>query len=109
MTRTPDVILEEILATRRELMRGPDAVAELEVAAERAEDAAQLAFDAALMSVEGSIPEKQALARLASQDARDQAFVARAAFNRARSKTRGLEASLVSLQAELKWAREAGA
>ena len=108
-TRTPDHILDEIRATRGDLLRGPDAVRDLEVAAERAEDAAQLAFDAVLMQAEGSIPEKQAQARAGSVEERDAAFIARAQYNRARAKIRGLEAALVSLQAELRYAREMGA
>lgn len=107
--RTPDAILNEIRATRNELHRGPDALRDAELAAERAEEAAQLAFDKAFMTAEGSIPERQGVARAASVTERDQAFVARAAFNRARAKIRALEASLVSLQAELRWAREEGA
>lgn len=109
MGRLPDDVLNEIRATRIELLRGPDALQDLEIAAERAEDAAQLAFDKILMQVDGSIPEKQAQARAGSVEERDAAFVARAAFNRAKSKIRGLESALVSLQAELRWAREEGA
>lgn len=40
---------------------------------------------------------------------RDAAYVARAEHNRIRSKIKALEVSLMSLQSELKWAREAGA
>lgn len=107
--RTPDQIMQEIVSTRHELARGSDALYEAELAAERAEDAAQLAFDVVLMQVDGSIPEKQAQARAASADERDAAFVARATYNRVRAKIRALEASLVSLQSELRWAREVGA
>lgn len=107
--RTPDVILAEIVSVRSELARGADALYEVEVAAERAEDAAQAAFDKILMQVDGSIPEKQAQARAASQEERDAGFVARAQYNRVRTKIRTLEAALVSLQAELRWAREVGA
>jgi len=106
---TPDEVLAAIRATRAELNRGPDHLHETELAAERAEDAAQLAFDKVLMQADGSIPEKQAQARAASVGERDAAFIARAAHNRVRAKIRALEASLVSLQAELKWAREEGA
>ena len=107
--RTPSDVLDLIRQTRHELMRGPDYLHDAELAAERAEDAAQLAFDKVLMLAEGSIPEKQAQARAASVEERDAAFIARATFNRVRAKIRALEASLVSLQAELKWMREEGA
>jgi hypothetical protein len=108
-TRTPDDVLTELRWTRTELMKGSDALKEAELNAERAEEAAQLAFDKVLMTAEGSIPDKQALARAASTEERDVAFIARAEYNRVKSKIRGWETSLVSYQAELKWMRDEGA
>lgn len=107
--RTPDVVAEEIRATRHELQKGSDALYAAELKAERAEDAAQLALDKALLTAEGSIPEKQAQARMASGVERDEAFIARAEFNRVKTKIRTLETSLMTLQSELKWMREEGA
>lgn len=109
MTRVPDTVLAEIAGLRVELMRGPDVVRDLEVAAERAEFAHQLAVDKALMGAAGNVEERKAAARLAAADIADAAFIARAEFNRARAKVRGLESSLMTLQAELKWMKEAGA
>lgn len=103
---TPDEILKEIRDTRLELLRGPSALEELELAAERAEDKAQLEFDKVLMTAEGSIPEKQAQARLGSAVSRDAAFIARASYNRAKAKVRALESALVSLQSQLRWVRD---
>lgn len=108
-TITPDDVLRQIRETRAELMRGSEYLHDAELAAERTEDAAQLAFDKVLMTVDGSIPEKQAQARAATVEERDAAFVARATFNRVRSKIKALESSLMSLQAELKHMREDGA
>lgn len=107
--RTPEHVLTEIRQTRAQLERGSSALYDAELKAERAEDAAQLALDGALMTAEGSIPEKQAQARLASAGVRDEAFIARAEFNRIKSKIRALESSLMSLQVELKYMREEGA
>lgn len=107
--RTPDQILGEIYQVRTELLRGGSELERAELAAERAELAAQLEADKILMQVSGSIPEKQAQARSVTADERDAAFVARAAHSRVRAHIRALEAALVSLQAELKWSREAGA
>ena len=109
MTRTPDDVLTEIRNTRMALLGGPDRLQETELAAERAEEVAQLAFDKVLLTAEGSIPERQAQARKESVKERDAAFIARASHNRVRAKIRALESALVSLQAELKWAREEGA
>lgn len=107
--RPPDVIMSEIVQTRRELSRGSDALYDAELSAERAEDAAQLALDRVYMTAEGSVEDRKAQGRAASVEERDAAFVARAEYNRIRSKIRALEASLVSLQSELRWAREVGA
>ena len=107
--RTPEDVLTEIRSIRVELSKAPAALYEAELKAERAEDAAQLTLDKALLVAEGSVPEKQAQARLASADVRDVAFIARAELNRVKTKTRGLESALMSLQSELKWLREEGA
>jgi hypothetical protein len=106
---TPDDVLNQIREVRAELLRGPSAIEQHELDAERAEDAAQLAQDKALLAAEGSIPEKQAHSRIASAEQRDAAFIARAKFNRVKTKIRALESALVSLQAELKWMKDEGA
>lgn len=107
--RTPDVVLAEIQEARNALLSGPTKLHAAELAAERAEEAAQLAFDKAFMTAEGSIPEKQAHARERSTEERDKGFIARAEFNRVKTKIRALESALVSLQAELRWMRDEGA
>lgn len=109
MSRTPEDVLTEIRGIRIELSKAPAALYDAELKAERAEDAAQMTLDKALLIAEGSVPEKQATARLASAIDRDTAFIARAELNRVKTKTRGLESALMSLQSELKWMREEGA
>jgi hypothetical protein len=109
MTRTPDDVLTEIRQTRTHLERGSSALYDAELKAERAEDAAQLALDKALLLAEGSVPEKQAHARLASASERDVAFIARAELNRVKAKIRSMESTLMSLQSELKYMKEEGA
>jgi hypothetical protein len=107
--RTPDQVLSEIRTARSILEKGSDKLYDAELAAERAEDAAQLALDRALLTAEGSIPEKQAHARVASAELRDLAFIARAELNRVKAKIRALESSMMSLQSELKWMKDEGA
>jgi len=107
--RTPDHVLAEIRQTRGELLRGSSVLKDTEIAANRADLTADLAFDAAFMTAEGSIPERQAKGREASQEQRDVAFIAAAEHNRVKAKLRHLESALVSLQAELKWMKEEGA
>ena len=106
---TPDDVLDLIRQTRAEMLRGPDYLQEAELASERAQEAAQVAFDKAFLGAEGSIPMREAVAREVSSSERDAAFIAKAVHNRVKSKMRALEASLVSLQAELKHMREDGA
>ena len=107
--RTPDDVLTEIRKTRAELERGSSALYAAELNAERCKEAAQLALDKALLTADGSIPEKQALSRIASVAERDVAFIARAEYNRIRSKISELDSLLMSLHGELKWLREVGA
>lgn len=108
-TRTPDEVLTEIRSARSTLELGSDKLYAAELAAERAEDAAQLALDKALLTAEGSIPEKQAHARIASSAERDLAFIAKAEWNRVKAKIRALESAMMSLQSELKWMKDEGA
>lgn len=107
--RTPDDVLNEIRATRVKLDKASEAISKARLNAERADLAADLAFDKAFMVAEGSIPERQAVGRAASAAKRDVAFIAAAEFDRVKAKTRHLEASLTSLQTELKWMRGEGA
>ena len=109
MTRTPDDVLTEIHGLRAELMRGPDVIRDLEVAAERAEFAHQLALDEALMQATGTVDDRKAAARLSASELADVAFIARASFNRARAKVRAIESSLMTLQSELRHMKDAGA
>jgi hypothetical protein len=99
----------EIIRNIQESKGGPDAQYAAELKAERAEDAAQLAQDKALLTAEGSVPEKQAQARIASADERDAAFIARAELNKVKAKIRELENSKVAWQAVLKSIQAEGA
>lgn len=109
MSRTPDDVLAEIRSVRAQLMKASDAIAQKRLAADRTDLSADLAFDKSFMTAEGSIPERQAVARHASQQERDVAFIAAAELERVQKKTRHLEAALTSLQTELKWMRGEGA
>lgn len=107
--RTPDNVLEEIRTVRAQLMRASDAIAKARLNADRTDLEADLEFDKAFMTSDGSIPERQAVARHASQASRDVAFIAASELERVQKKTRHLEAALTSLQTELKWMRGEGA
>ena len=107
--RTPDEVVDDIRKTRGELLRGSSAIYDAETAAELAELAAQKAEDLAFINGEGSVELRKAAARLAAEEATTEAVIARAGHNRVKTKIRGLESALVSLQAELKWMKEEGA
>lgn len=107
--RTPDDVLEEIRSIRSKLMHASQAIADARLNADRADLAADLEFDKAFISAEGPIPVRQGVARAASIDSRDTAFIAAAELERVQKKTRHLEAALTSLQTELKWMRGEGA
>jgi hypothetical protein len=107
--RTPDDVLHDIRQTRTDLLRGSNALRDAEIAAQRADLAADLEFDAAFMVATGTLDERKAHARDLSQQERDRAFIAIAEHNRVKAKLRHLESALVSLQAELKWMKDEGA
>lgn len=109
MPVTPDQVLSEIHRVRAALAQGADVLHDAEIAKEKAADEAQFVTDVTFLEASGSIPERQAQARLAARDARDAAHVAAAAWSRTRARIRALESELMSLQSELKWMTQEGA
>ena len=102
---TPDEIRTEILKVRADLLRGPDAVRDAEVQAEQSELAAEKAFDVEFLAVtdpKETVESRKARARMAALEARQQAVVDRAAYNRVKTKIRQLETEMFALQAVLK-------
>lgn len=102
---TPDELRMEILKVRADLLHGPDAVRSAEVQAERLELAAEKAFDVEFLAVtdpKETVESRKARARMAALGAREEALIARAAYNRAKTKVRQLETEMFALQAVLK-------
>ena len=106
---TPDEIRTTILGLTREQSRGPDAHYEAELAAERAEDEYDSKYDRAFLDAEGNIEERKAQARLVTREAREAAYVARAAHNRVKLKMKQLDASVMANMAVLKSVMAEGA
>ena len=106
---TPDEIRTEIFKVRAELLRAPNAIRDLEVAAETCDLDADKLFDLALLESTGPVEERKAKARLACADARADAVIARASYNRAKTKLRQLEVELMALQSVLKSVQMEGA
>ena len=106
---TPEEIRLELTQVGRELYKAADAIQLLEVEAERAELNAQAGMDAVYLTSEGSIEDRKALARQKTIAARDKAVIARASYNRARAKAKGLELQQMRLMATLKSIMNEGA
>lgn len=99
---TPEQVRFQLVEVGREQSKAHDAIERLEVEAERAELHAQSVIDKAFLTTEGSIPERQAVARERALPERDAAVIARASYNRARSKSKYLESETMRLMAVLK-------
>jgi len=103
VTRTPDVVLEDLRTVRAGIARGPQHLYDAEVNAETLELAAQKAEDLAFFTNEGSVDARKAAARLAAEAELTAAVVGRAEYNRVKAKIKALELEQTSLQTELKY------
>ena len=99
---TPDEIRLELTQVGRELYKAADAIQVLEIEAERAEMLAQSEMDKTYLTAEGSIEDRRTIARERAIEFRDAAVIARASYNRARAKAKGLELQQMRLMATLK-------
>jgi hypothetical protein len=99
---TPEDIRQELFMVGRELSKAATAIHSLEVDAERSEIYAQSAMDKVYLTAEGSIEDRKAVAREAAIAERDASVIARAAYNRARTKAKHLELEQMRLMASLK-------
>jgi len=106
---TPEEIRFELTQVGRELYKAADAIQQLEVDAERAEMQAQSDMDKTYLTAEGSIEDRKAFAREKALVSRDSAVIARASYNRARAKAKGLELQQMRLMATLKSIQAEGA
>lgn len=99
---TPDEVRTIILGLTREQARGPEAHYDAELMAEDTQGDYEAAYDRAFLAASGNIEERKAQARLATQDERDEAAVARAAHGRVKLKIKQLDSSLMAHMAVLK-------
>lgn len=106
---TPEDVRFQLAQVGREQSKAHDAIEKLEVAAERAELAAQSVIDKAFLTAEGNIEERKAVARERAVQVSDDAVIARAAFNRAKMKAKFLESETMRLMATLKSIQAEGA
>lgn len=97
---TPDSIIGEMVAMRHEMSKGVEATYRAEIKMAELDLEADKAEALALINAEGTVPDRQATAKLLSADQRLAAEIAKAEYNRARTKMRVLEVSLSSLQSQ---------
>lgn len=98
--KTPDSIISELVEIRAEAAKGVDALHNAEIKLAEASLAADTAEAKALLEAEGNVAERQAHAKIISADAKFQADVARAEYNRVRTKMKILEQSQMSVQSQ---------
>lgn len=95
-TDSPAEIIAELKRLTAESAKGPEAVYNAEVQMAEAEQVYDRELSLALLSSEGSIPEKQAKAKLAASDAKFAFDLARAGLNRVKLKVKQLESAQVA-------------
>lgn len=97
---TPDVIIQQLTVIRHEAHRGIDA----QYDAERKLAEATLALDTAeakaLLNAQGTVVDRQAVAKLQTADERLAVDLARAEYNRVKTKLRLLEQAQMSVQTQ---------
>jgi hypothetical protein len=98
--QTPDGIIRELVEIRAEASRGIDALYNAELKLAQAGLDAELIEAKALLSAEGNVAERQAQAKLESASARLDESIARAEFNRVRTKLKVLEQAQMSVQTQ---------
>jgi hypothetical protein len=96
---TPDSIIQELMAIRQQSEKGVALLAEAE------QKHLQLSMDAekielqALVEATGTVVDRQAVSKLASQDARFQAELAKIEMTRIKSKLKQLSESMMAVMA----------
>lgn len=95
---TPQSIVQELTRIQAEASKGVAALYDAEIRLADAENAADLAYQKALIANEGTVADKTAIARIESADARLKADLAKAEHNRIKMKLKQLELAQMSTQ-----------
>jgi len=98
--KTPDSVIQELVGIRAEAAKGVDAQYRAEVKLAEATLAAETAEAKALLTAEGTVVDRQAMAKLKSGEERLNADIAKAEFNRVKTKLRLLEQAQMSVQTQ---------
>ena len=98
--QTPDSVIGELVAIRAEASKGADALYRAEVKLAEAMLAADKKEASALIAAEGTVVDRQAIAKLKSADERLAADIAKAEMNRVKTKLKILSEQQMSVQTE---------
>lgn len=97
---TPDRIIQALTELRREAEKGIEAQYQAEADLARKQIEAERIEATAFLRIDGLVSDRQALAKLESQDARLEADLAKAAYNRVRTKLNQLNQAQSALQTQ---------
>lgn len=106
--KTPDSIIAELVQIRAEASKGVDAQHTAELKMAQAMLDLDLAEAKVLLEAQGTVMDRQAVAKLKTADHRLAADIAKAEFNRVKTKMKVLEQAQMSVQTqarlvELQW------
>jgi hypothetical protein len=99
---TPDSVIDNLIAIREEAEKGVAALYAAEVKLAELESEADKIEALALIQASGSVAHKEAVATLKSADARLAAEIAKAEYQRIKTKLRHLELAQSSIQTQAK-------
>lgn len=100
--QTPDSVIAQLVAIRAEASKGVDALYNAEIKHVKLLIDAETVEAKALLAAEGTVVDRQAVAKLKSADARFNADVAKAELNRVKTKLKVLSEQQMSVQTEAK-------
>lgn len=98
MIRTPDMVVQELAELRTQADRGIDILAEAEAELVRLQLAAEKTEAQAFLDAQGTVADRQAVAKLLSAEAREAAELAKVKVNRVKTKMRHLSESMTAVQ-----------
>lgn len=95
---TPSLVIQELQRIQREAAKGSQALFDAEVKLAEAENRHEKTLQLAFMNAEGTVADRTAVSRLQAADARLEADVAKANYNRIRTKLKQLELEQMGTQ-----------
>jgi len=108
VTTTPGQIIEELQRLQNEMQRGSDALFDAELKLAKAEAAYDKAVSLSFLNSEGTVADRQAVAKLQAVEEKLNSDLARAEYNRIKLKMKTLSdqatmTAVISKNVELQW------